>query len=278
MKIYKVFSDYCDTPTMTNILFSSFKLKESDRYGKDYKFTIGDDFTHTIIINKATPDLKSIPKENVIGLSYEPPVFLQLTPEFVEYVKKHVSKYYIGQIHSNLPPEFIEKYSYLNYNTDFNNIPKTKPMSIIFSNKQYTNGHRYRHQLVKNILHTKLPIDIYGLGCNRLMSHDTRIKGAFSGTEPYDGYKFHITIENVSIPEYFSEKITQALVSKCVPIYWGCTHIDNYFPNMTYKLSGNITDDMTLIETICNNLEKHYIDKPINVDYVKNICNIENLL
>lgn len=278
MKIYKVFSDYCDTPTMTNVLFSSFKLKESDRYGKDYIFTLDNDFTHAIIINKATPNLESIPKDNVIGLAYEPPVFLCLNNSFIEYVKQHVSKYYIGKIHPSFPKEFVEKYSYLNYNSDFKDIPKTKTMSIIFSNKQWTDGHKYRHKFVKQILESTLPIDIYGLGCTGMMSMDSRIKGPFSSTEPYDGYMFHITIENVSIPEYFSEKITQSLVSKCVPIYWGCTNIENYFPNMTYKLSGNIEKDMKLISNICNNPEKFYIDKLINVEYVKKTSNIENLL
>lgn len=278
MKIYKIFSDYCDTPTMTNALFLSFRLKESNRYGKDYVFTLDNNFTHAILINKASPDLNSIPKENVIGLSYEPPVFLQLTPNFIDYVKKHVYKYYIGKIQDNLPPEFIEKYSYLTYNSEIKLVPKTKLMSIIFSNKQWTQQHVYRHQLVEQILKSKLPVDIYGFGCIGLTSDDTRIKGSFSKTEPYDGYMFHITIENVSIPEYFSEKITQALVSKCVPIYLGCTHIDNYFPNMLYKLTGNIRDDMMLIETICNSANEHYTAKPIDVEYVKNVCNIDNLL
>lgn len=277
MKIYKIFSDYCDTPTITNVFFTSFKLKDSYRYGKDYSFTLGDDFTHAIIINKAMPNL-TIPKENVIGLAYEPPVFLYLNNNFIEYVKQHVSKYYIGKITPILPSEFVEKYAYLNYNSDVEIAPKTKVMSIIFSHKQWTDGHKYRHQLVQNILSTNLPVDIYGLGCKLLKSNDTRIKGPFSNFEPYNGYMFHITIENVSIPEYFSEKITQALVSKCVPIYWGCTNIENYFPKMTYKLSGNIERDMQLISNICNKPDKFYTIKPIDVECVKKTCNIENLL
>ena len=277
MKIYKVFSDYCDTNTITRTFFTSFNLKSSERYGTDYIFTCDDNFTHAIIINKAMPHL-TIPKENVIGLAYEPPVFLQLNQAFIDYVKAHVSKYYIGKTTLLLPNEFIEKYSCLIYNSNIPISPKTKTMSIIFSHKQWTDGHRYRHELVRRILETNLPIDIYGLGCGTLTTTDSRIKGAFKGTEPYDGYMFHISIENVSIPEYFSEKITQALVSKCVPIYWGCTHIDNYFPGLTHKLVGNVDRDMKTITSICNNPKKYYEQINIDVETIKKTCNIENVL
>ena len=44
-------------------------------------------------------------------------------------------------------------------------INKQKIMSLIISNKLCTNGQRYRHVLVSEILKTNLPIDIYGYGC-----------------------------------------------------------------------------------------------------------------
>ena len=66
-------------------------------YGKDkkYYFTNDDDFTHAIIMNTAMPDL-NIPKENVIGLAFEPIQFLGLTSIFIDYARKNISKYYLG--------------------------------------------------------------------------------------------------------------------------------------------------------------------------------------
>lgn len=280
MKRIKVFSDYCSDVHMHNTILSVFNLKNSNRYGVDYILTLNDDFTHAIIINKAMPQL-TIPKENVIGLSYEPPVFLYLNHEFIEYVKQHVSKYYIGKKDSWMPDEFIESYSYMVHNnTSLHEslIPKTKIMSIIFSEKTYVQGHQYRHTLVNEILKSNLPIDIYGRGCKSLgYTNDSRIKGEFSGNEPYDGYMFHIAIENVSIPEYFSEKIINALLTKCVPIYWGCQHIEQYFPNMTYALTGDIEKDLILLLDICNNCNNYYNKIHIDVEEIKNKINISNL-
>ena len=66
-----------------------------DFYGENKKIYItnGDDFTHIIIINTAMPSIPShIPKENVIGLSFEPNVYLGLTTRFISYAKEKIGK------------------------------------------------------------------------------------------------------------------------------------------------------------------------------------------
>lgn len=40
---------------------------------------------------------------------------------------------------------------------------------------------------------------------------------------------FHITIENSSIENYFTEKIIDCLATKTIPIYWGCKNIGDFF-------------------------------------------------
>jgi hypothetical protein len=282
MKRIKFFSNFCSDQQIYNNIMSCFKLNESSNYGVKYIITVDNDYTHAVILNTAEPHLLTcIPKENVVGLAYEPPVFLNLTQNFINYAENNISKYFIGQnagVNNNI---FVEKYSYMFYDSSLPSKikPKIKPMSIIFSHKQYTDGHKYRHKLIQNILNTKLPIDIYGNGC-KLFKHvkDSRIKGEFKDDEPYSEYMFHITIENVSIPEYFSEKILNALVSKCVPIYWGCKNIDNYFPEKTYKLTGVLSEDMSLLTKLCKKPEFYYNKININVDEIKESMSIENLL
>lgn len=41
-------------------------------------------------------------------------------------------------------------------------------------------------------------------------------------------YKFMICFENVSKPNYFTEKLINAYYNNTIPIYWGCTNIDEY--------------------------------------------------
>ena len=40
---------------------------------------------------------------------------------------------------------------------------------------------------------------------------------------------FHITIENSSIKNYFTEKIIDCFSIKTIPIYWGCKNIGDFF-------------------------------------------------
>jgi len=249
-----------------------------ENYGEDKEIfiTTSDDYTHAIIINIATPIfLKKIEKKNVIGLAYEPPIFLGLSNKFIEYAKQNINKYFIGS-NKGLPLPFLENYSYMCALTPpIENIPmkKTKFMSIIISKKIYTEGHKYRHLLTKTILSTNLPIDIYGHGSTNY--NDSRIKGPFSDeeiNEPYRDYQYHICIENVQIPCYVSEKILNALTWNTIPIYLGATNIDNEIEKSTIRLSGNIVEDMTLLYNIYKN-PTNYI-KDISQTKIRNKMNI----
>ena len=244
----------------------------SNEFGPNKQITItnGNDYSHVIILNTAMPYLNpSIPKKNVIGMAFEPPRFLNLTPQFVEYAKRHIGRYYIGES-EGLGEPFIERYSHMWYNPPLKKKPeKTKLMSIMISEKMGESGHIYRHQLVNKILETDLPIDIYGRGCKYYtFLGDDRVKGEFSEIEPYEKYKFHISIENLETNHYFSEKIMNPLLTSTVPIYLGCRNILNYFRESVIVLTGNIVRDIELLTNICREPEKY--EKTIDVEKVKN--------
>jgi hypothetical protein len=69
-------------------------------------------------------------------------------------------------------------------------------------------------------------------------------RGMFSGSyyygeieDKWDGlaeYRYSLTIENYKGPNYFSEKITDALLSWCMPIYWGCTNLNEFLPKDSF--------------------------------------------
>ena len=94
----RIFSSFCPSENCKDVYE---RLCESDlleNYGKDKKiyFTNGEDYTHAIILNTAMPNLWRTPKQNVIGLAFEPPFFLGLSNQFIEYAKKNIGKYFIG--------------------------------------------------------------------------------------------------------------------------------------------------------------------------------------
>lgn len=83
----------------------------------------------------------------------------------------------------------------------------------------------------------------------------------------YDDPMFHIAVENCKIDNWFTEKISQAFVTKTLPIYWGCENLKE----KGYDERGIIrfTDENHLLE-IVNNLtpEDYYKRLPyINYNY-----------
>jgi len=247
-------------------------------YGADKKLHITneDDYTHVVILNTGMPVLKpNFPKKNVIGLAFEPIYFLGLNDEFVEYARKHIGRYFIGD-KSNLPSPFFEGNAYLWHTIPLKNIPeKNKIMSIMVSQKGFAPGHKYRYELVAAILSNNFPVDIYGRGCanfqNWLGHADNRLKGEFVDKEPYEDYRFHICIENFQCNHYFSEKIVNTLLCSTTPVYLGCKNINKYFENDVICLTGNLTEDMTLIANILKEPLKYY--KKLDIEKIKNTTN-----
>ena len=281
MKI-RIFSSFCESEGAKTTIERVFQSHLIPKYNTDFTITDGEDYTHVIILNVAMPEIEHIPKERVIGLAYEPPYYLGLSPTFVEYAQKYIGKYYLGDIH-DLPKPFVEHYAYMWHCNPLNEIPMKHPnfiMSIIISHKQNAPGHKYRHDLVKAILNTNLPIHIYGNGCNLYKNtNDSRFKGEFKEHEPYNSYDFHIAIENYQTNHYFSEKIVNSLLCSAVPIYLGSRKINEYFPNSVISMNGILSEDVGLLRAIFRN--PSYYKKKIDVSSVKKttnlLLNIENI-
>ena len=272
MILIKLFSDFLKPCDIKPIFENAFSTQFIENYGK-YKhvyITEDDDYTHAIIINTFMSLLKpDIPKSNVLGLAYEPNYkspFLNITREFVKYAEQNIGAYYIGDL-NGLSSPFIEKPAYLTHtvpiwkNSDIsiNSIiqNKSKIMSIVLSKKCFAPGHIYRHQLVKEILNTNLPIDIYGHGCEMYSNfNDSRLKGSFKEIEPYLDYKYHVCIENFTSNCYYSEKVINPLLYGSIPIYLGCHNIEQFLPeNSIIKLSSSANDAIKQLSDIINNNE-----------------------
>ena len=55
--------------------------------------------------------------------------------------------------------------------------------------------------------------------------------------------QFHLSIESTKVKNYFTEKLIDALITKTVPIYWGCSNIGEFF-NEKGILQVTSTQDM----------------------------------
>jgi hypothetical protein len=285
MKI-KIFSDFCTSEVCKEKFEKVCKSHLIENYGenKEIYITTNDDYTHAVILNKATPELK-IPKSNVLGLACEPISFLALTPEFISYAKTHIGKYFIGD-KNGLNPPFLENHGFMWFDHPASNkvIEKKNVMSIIFSEKNSAPGHKYRHALIVYIINNNLPIDIYGRGCQFLPDHlrnRANIKGIFNETEPYDNYIFTISIENFTSNHYFSEKIISPIMCGTIPIYLGCKNIDSYVKDFYVPMKGVYKDDIELILDVLKNPYQYMKDVKTpkeeifdNLNFIKNVKNL----
>ena len=97
---------------------------------------------------------------------------------------------------------------------------KNKLISVVSSNKSFTQGHRKRLKFVK-ILRNYFGenIDVYGSGINPFPDK-------WDVTVPY---KYHVSLENSSCYNYVSEKLYDAFLGESFPIYYGCPNVHDYF-------------------------------------------------
>lgn len=104
--------------------------------------------------------------------------------------------------------------------------PKTKLISVISSDKAFTEGHRKRLAFAQR-LKAHYGDQVYFFG---------------RGHHPFDDkldvlkdYRFHIVIENSEIDHYFSEKLTDSFLAGSYPLYHGCPNLGDYFPENAYQ-------------------------------------------
>jgi len=65
--------------------------------------------------------------------------------------------------------------------------------------------------------------------------------------------QFHIAIESTSTINYFSEKLIDALITKTVPIYWGCPNIGDFFDTRGIISINDIDLNKNISETSLHN-------------------------
>jgi len=111
-------------------------------------------------------------------------------------------------------------------------------------------GYNLREKVwsIKNKI--KLPVKFY---YSNVGPFNSDIK--YDGTLPEDNKlnlfksKFSIIIENSQEINYFSEKLIDCLLTKTIPIYWGCPNICDYFDCNGFIL---FSDENELIDKINN--------------------------
>ena len=98
-------------------------------------------------------------------------------------------------------------------------VEKKQLLSWVTSAKTGRVGHRRRMTFLSSI-QNQVTFDLWGRGFRPL-------DNKWDGMAPY---RYSLAIENHCGPHYWTEKLADCFLSWTMPIYYGCTNIDDYFP------------------------------------------------
>jgi len=137
-------------------------------------------------------------------------------------------------------------------------------ISNLTNSKRFTTAHTFRHNLYNNQLRISKPCVFFiGTNTDHLIReiHHNPILGK-SKFPLFETFQFSIAIENSRQKNYFTEKLCDCLVTKTIPIYFGCPNIHEYFDTTGWIIldSENVDDAIAMINSIDSNHYMKYID------------------
>ena len=149
-------------------------------------------------------------------------------------------------------------------------IIKNKIISTVCSTKQMKHTkHAERLKFTKNLKKDLSCLDLYGKGHNY-------IKNKYDAIDPY---KYHLVIENHKSKYHFTEKITDAFLGYSIPIYYGCTNINDYFPINSYiEIDiNNYEESLNIIKNIINDPDEYKKRLDAVIEARRRVLEIYNL-
>jgi hypothetical protein len=176
------------------------------------------------------------------------------------------------------------------YINTFENINKKFEISFLSGAKKIVEGHKLRQEIYKIGDQINIPKkwyyvlddfnwDDFNKGGVGRPSHIEYIDGKMILPQ-VEGKKilfkesmFHICVENTKYDFYFSEKISEAFLTKTLPIYWGCPKISEYgYDERGIIRFGSVEE---LIYIVNNLTEDTYNQMKPYIDYNYNIAKQE---
>jgi len=216
-----------------------------------------DECDYLIVLNKSNKNIGvKCYSENIWAIIQEPPV--------KGFKKLHKGKKYFHRVYTSnnklKDSKYIHSYPALPWhvNKSYDELKrmkcpqKDKVISCISSNKAYLKGHQRRLYFIDKIKN-KIEFDLFGKGIREL-------KEKWDGLETY---KYSIAIENFSNKFYWSEKISDCFLAWTMPVYYGCTNINEYFPDeaiINIDINNPKESIEIIKEAVSNNLWKKNYD------------------
>lgn len=144
------------------------------------------------------------------------------------------NEWHLSRTYSELSIEKIEK-----------KVDLQQVLSTVLSEQYRDPGHIKRIDFVKFLEKKGLLVHVYG---NNKWNYKN-YKGSLPRYCKDDGllpYKYHFNAENHAIPNYYTEKLIDGILSECLTFYWGCPNIKNFI------------DERAFVQLSLSNFEQDY--------------------
>lgn len=112
---------------------------------------------------------------------------------------------------------------------------KSKRLCTIVSGKRSAPGHRLRLDFLRKLVEVHpTRIDVFGRGLEK-ESLGSAWKGPVEDklAAAFD-YAYCLVLENGVLENYFTEKLADAMLSWCYPLYWGCPNLADFLPEDSF--------------------------------------------
>jgi hypothetical protein len=140
-------------------------------------------------------------------------------------------------------PEFFE---------NINQNDKTLKIFFICGSKQLIEGHLFRHKVYELRSQINIPNKwIYSCPIEEKNEH-------------FKDSMFHIAVENSINQNYFTEKIIDSFLTKTIPIYRGCSNIEEFFDKRGIIIFNS---EEELVDIVNGLTENDYWDRKEFIEY-----------
>jgi hypothetical protein len=87
--------------------------------------------------------------------------------------------------------------------------------------------------------------------------------GPYGKIDFIKNYKFNMAFENKSLPGYITEKLTDAMLARSIPLYWGCERVGEEFNKKSFLCRNDFSSDESFIEHILKVHEDKFLFEQI---------------
>ena len=133
-------------------------------------------------------------------------------------------------------------------------------VSALVGGKLMAEGHRLRQDVLTNRSRITTPKNFHISSHYPPKVDSLGLKILGDNKIPLFDSQYHICIENTKRLNWFTEKLIDCMMTKTIPIYWGCPNIGNWFNLDGIIMVNNLED----IISVCNSLNEDTYNEKLN--------------